>query len=134
MANNPNAPHIDILRSPLGRARGLGAAKSGAGDWWVTRINSAALVPLSLWFVFSVIHLAGAPHEAVVAWLSSPWVLVLMLILIATTFHHMELGLRNVIDDYIHHDGTKLAAVLANKAVCILLALLCIVSVLKIGL
>jgi succinate dehydrogenase / fumarate reductase membrane anchor subunit len=129
-----NAPHIHTFRSPLSRARGSGAAKHGVGEWLTTRIEAVALVPLTIWFVFSVIHLAGATHEQVVAWMQSPWVMALMLALIGTTFHHLQLGLQNVIEDYVHEEGAKWAVSIANKAICVLLALACIVSVLKIGL
>jgi len=128
------APHIDILRSPLGRARGLGSARAGSRDWWLSRLTSLALVPLTIWFIFSVIHLTGASHQVVIDWLSSPVSLVLMLSLIVATFHHMQLGLQVVIEDYVHQDGAKLGAILAAKAACVLLALACIVAVLKIGL
>jgi succinate dehydrogenase / fumarate reductase membrane anchor subunit len=129
-----NAPHIDIRRSSLGRARGHGAAKHGVGEWITARIEAVALVPLTIWFIFSVIHLAGATHAQVVAWMHSPWVMALMLALIGTTFHHLQLGLQNVYEDYIHDDGAKWAAVIATKVLCVLLALACVVSVLKIGL
>jgi succinate dehydrogenase hydrophobic anchor subunit len=39
-----------------------------------------------------------------------------------------------VIEDYIHHEPAKTGMVLAVKALSALLALICIVSVLKIGL
>lgn len=129
-----NTPHIDIMRSALGRARGRGPARHGVGEWIVTRIEAVALVPLTIWFVFSVIHLSGASHDQVVAWMHSTWVMALMIALVATTFHHLQLGLQNVMEDYIHDDAVKWAAAIANKAVCALLALTCIVSVLKIGL
>jgi succinate dehydrogenase / fumarate reductase membrane anchor subunit len=127
-------PHIDMLRSPLGRARGLGSARAGSHHWWSQRLTAIALVPLTLWFIFSVIHMAGATHQAVIAWLSSPLTLGLMLALIVATFHHLQLGVQVVIEDYVHDERAKLSAVLVVKALCILLALICIVSVLKIGL
>jgi succinate dehydrogenase / fumarate reductase, membrane anchor subunit len=127
-------PQIDILRSPLGRARGLGSARAGSGHWWAQRLTAMALVPLTLWFIFSVIHLAGAPHQAVIDWLSTPLTMGLMLALIVATFHHLQLGMQVVIEDYVHDERVKIGAVLAVKALCVLLALVCIVSVLKIGL
>ena len=57
---DPAKLHIDILRSPLGRARGLGAAKAGTHHWWASRVTSVALVPLSIWFLFCVLGLLGA--------------------------------------------------------------------------
>jgi succinate dehydrogenase / fumarate reductase membrane anchor subunit len=127
-------PHIDILRSPLGRARGLGSARLGSHHWWAQRVTALALVPLTLWFIFSVIHLAGASHHEVIDWLSAPLTLGLMLALIVATFHHLHLGVQVVIEDYVHDERFKTGAVLAVKGLCVLLALVCIVSVLKIGL
>ena len=127
-------PHIDMLRSPLGRARGLGSAKAGSHHWWAQRVTAIALLPLTLWFIFSVIHLSGASHQMVIDWLSAPLTLGLMLALIVTTFHHLQLGVQVVIEDYVHSEPVKMGAVLLMKAVCVLLALVCIVSVLKIGL
>lgn len=127
-------PHIDIRRSPLGRARGLGSARAGSRHWWAQRLTAVALVPLTLWFIFSVIHLSGASHQAVIEWLSAPLTLGLMLALIVATFHHLQLGLQIVIEDYVHNEPIKVASVLLMKGASVLLALVCIVSVLKIGL
>jgi succinate dehydrogenase / fumarate reductase membrane anchor subunit len=127
-------PHIDMLRSPLGRARGLGSARAGSHHWWAQRLTALALVPLTLWFIFSIIHLAGASHQVVIDWLSRPLALGLMLALIIATFHHLQLGVQVVIEDYVNDERIKMGAVLAVKALCVLLALICIVSVLKIGL
>jgi succinate dehydrogenase / fumarate reductase membrane anchor subunit len=127
-------PQVDILRSPLGRARGLGSAHAGFHHWWVERVEAVALVPLTIWFIFSLLHLVGASRQAVTDWFSSPWSLVLMLALIVATFHHFSLGVQSVLDDYVHHPAAKLWSVLAIKGACLVAALLCIVSVLKIGL
>ena len=133
MADIHKTSHADILRSPLSRARGLGSAKAGAAHWWAQRLTAIALVPLTLWFIFAVIRLQNAEQNEVVVWLSSPLSLVLMLALIVATFHHLQLGLQVVIEDYVKSHATKLASILAMKAACIVLALACIVSVLKLG-
>ncbi len=127
-------PYIDMLRSPLGRARGLGSARSGSRHWWAQRVTALALVPLTIWFIFSVIHLSGSSHDQVTVWLSSPLTMSLMLSLIVATFHHLQLGVQVVIEDYIHHEPAKTGVVLLVKALSVMLALICIVSVLKIGL
>jgi succinate dehydrogenase / fumarate reductase membrane anchor subunit len=134
MADTRNTPHQDTLRSPLSRARGLGSARAGAAHWWAQRLTAIALVPLTLWFIFAVIGLRGADQHAIVVWLAAPVPLVLMLMLILATFQHLQLGLQVVIEDYVHDNGLKLAWVLAMKAACLLLAVACIVSVLKLGL
>jgi len=121
-----------IMRSPLGRVRGLGSARSGTGLWWAQRLTAFALIPLSLWFICAVIRLAGLPRAAVQDWASSPLVATLLIALIAATFHHLQLGLQVVIEDYM--DGrAKLASLLVMKAAALLLALAAIISVLKLA-
>jgi len=125
--------HIDILRSPLKRARGLGSARSGSGTWRAERLTSIALVPLTLWFIVSAIRLEGATRADMIAWLHAPVPLVLVLCLIVATFWHMELGLRVVVEDYVHNDALRIAMLLVQRGVCIVAALLCIVAALRLG-
>ena len=130
MADNSKL-HLASMRSPLGRVRGLGSARSGVRAWWAERITSAALVPLTVWFVISVLLLLGEPRAAVVHWAGQPFNSALLLALVAMTFHHMQLGLQVVIEDYIHAEAVKLASLLAMKAITLLMALVCAVAVLK---
>jgi succinate dehydrogenase / fumarate reductase, membrane anchor subunit len=126
-------PYVNTLRSPLGRARGLGSAKAGSAHWRAQRTTGLALVPLTIWFIYSVIHLSGASREAVMHWLSAPLPMVLMVALIIATFHHLQLGLQVVIEDYVHYEPAKMVSLLLARGLSWLLALVCIVSVLKIG-
>jgi succinate dehydrogenase / fumarate reductase membrane anchor subunit len=125
---------MDIMRSPLGRARGLGSAKAGAAHWWTQRLTSLALVPLTLWFLCAVIRLLGAGRDDVVAWLAGPLPIVLMIALVIATFHHMQAGLQVVIEDYVDNDWLRVGSILLVKGLSGLLALACIVSVLRLGL
>ena len=125
---------IKVRRSQLGRVRGVGSAKSGVHHWYAERVTSIALVPLTLWFVFSMVRLAGAPQEVVAGWAAHPWNAVLLLALIAMTFHHMALGIQVVLEDYVSHKWFMTAGIMATKAVCGLLALTAALSVLKLAL
>lgn len=111
------------LRSPLARVRGLGSAKEGVAQWWAQRMTALALIPLAIWFCASVVALTGADHRAVVAWIGSPVPACLLLLLIGATFHHAQLGLQVVVEDYVHNEGLKLAALIAIKAAAVVLAL-----------
>ncbi len=122
------------MRSPLGRARGMGAAKSGIGHWWAQRVTATALAPLSLWFLYNVVGYGSVSHEAVLFWAGGPVTIVLLLALVLATFYHLQLGLQTVIEDYVHADGPRVISLLAMKGVAALLALACVVSILKIGL
>ncbi|MCW8308472.1 succinate dehydrogenase, hydrophobic membrane anchor protein [Acidiphilium sp. PA] len=119
------------MRSPLGRARGMGSAKSGLGHWWAQRLTAMALLPLSLYFVLSVFLLEGADQAAMLRYMAEPWNGVLFIALVAALFYHLQLGLQVVIEDYIHSEARRLTAVLAMRAVVIFFGLLALVSVLK---
>jgi len=122
------------LRSGLGRVRGLGAAKEGVTHWWAQRVTAMALVPLTLWFVASVVVLAGADHATVSAWIARPLNTVLLLCLVGATFWHASLGLQVVIEDYIHSEGRRVAVLLAAKAILLLGALSGLLAVLRVAL
>ena len=119
------------VRSPLARVRGLGSAQHGVGDWWAQRVTAVALVPLTVWFVASVVSLAGADFRTVALWMGSPVTAVLLILMLAALFRHAQLGLRVVIEDYVHNEGAKIALLLAVNAVLALLAVGSILSVLK---
>jgi len=119
------------LRSDLARVRGLGSAKAGVGHWWAQRVTALALIPLAVWFVAQVIHLAGAPHAAVVDWVASPVPAILLVLLIVAMFHHAQLGLQVVIEDYVHGEGAKLAWLLLVKAAAIVLAVAVVFAVFR---
>jgi succinate dehydrogenase / fumarate reductase membrane anchor subunit len=134
MSDAAKGPQVDIMRSPLGRARGLGSARAGAAHWWMQRITAIALVPLTLWFLCAMIRMIGASREDVGFWMAGPLPIVLMIALVIATFHHLQLGLQVVIEDYVANDALRIGSVLLVKALSLLLALACIVSVLKLGL
>ena len=121
------------MKSPLGRAIGLGSAKEGVDHWWLQRLSSIALVPLSLWFVIAVIGLAGADLDTVILWLDNPVAAVLFVLLIVATFYHGALGLQVVIEDYVENEGAKFAALIVMKLAAFLLAAFGIMSVLKLA-
>jgi len=120
-------------RSALARVRGLGAAHDGTAHWWAQRLTAVALIPLSLIFVAVVLAAVGADRAAVAAVMANPLIAVLMLLFIAVSFHHLKLGLQVVIEDYIHHEGVKVAALMANVMGCYGLATACVFAVLKLA-
>ena len=121
------------LRTDLGKVRGLGSAKEGAGHWWAQRLTAIALIPLLLWFVASVVPLVGAELRIVREWISSPVNSVLLLTLIVAVFHHAQLGLQVVIEDYVHRGWLKLASVIAVKFAAFGLSATSLFAVLKIA-
>lgn len=103
------------MRTPLKTARGLGSSHSGAEHWWSQRLTALALIPLSAWFVVSVIVHIGAGREQIAVWLANPVSASLMILTLAIGLHHGQAGLRVVYEDYVHHEGLKLASIVATQ-------------------
>lgn len=118
------------LRSPLGRARGLGSAKDGTHHWWAQRVTAIALVPLSLWFVYSVLKVAPTGIDGYRNWIASPLNATAMIVFLAVTFHHAQLGVQVVIEDYVAGHAARIVTNLIVKFLCYGLAALSIVSIL----
>ena len=120
------------MRSPLARAIGLGSAKVGVEHWWVERVSAIALVPLTLWFVASIIAHTGSDYVTFITWLRTPLASILMILLLLALFYHTALGLQVMIDDYVH-SGAKFAALVAVRLGCFALAVAGIVAALRIA-
>jgi succinate dehydrogenase / fumarate reductase membrane anchor subunit len=120
-------------RSPLAKARGLGAARSGVGHWTHQRLTAISNLLLVLWFVFSAMALAGADYLEVRAWLASPVSASLMILLVISTVYHARLGVQVVIEDYVHHEGARVASLAAVTLLAVALAVACIVAVLNVS-
>ncbi|MCB1651284.1 MAG: succinate dehydrogenase, hydrophobic membrane anchor protein [Alphaproteobacteria bacterium] len=124
----------DGMKSPLGRARGLGAAGHGAEHWIAQRLTAVALIPLAIWFVFSIVHLKGADYVYFTMWLSEPFNAILMILLSLAVVFHAVLGAQVITEDYIHHEGFKWVKLTGQKLFFAALAVACIFSILKVAL
>ena len=131
--DDTKVPTLNIMRSELGRVRGLGAAKKGVHHWWAQRVTAIALLPLSLYFIASVLILAGASRGAMIAYMAEPWNAVLFLCLIFALFYHLSLGLQVVVEDYVNNEGTRMGTIMLLNFVIVFCALACAVSVLKLA-
>jgi succinate dehydrogenase / fumarate reductase membrane anchor subunit len=121
------------MRTPLGHVRGLGSARSGTRQFWHQRLTSVASVPLSIFFVVLVIALIGRNHAAAVQILGSPWVAILMLLFILTITYHMQIGMQEIIEDYVHGEISKLVLLIANTFFAVTIGLASAFAVLKIS-
>jgi succinate dehydrogenase membrane anchor subunit len=122
------------MRSPLGRAIGLGSAKEGVEHWLLQRVTAVALVPLVLWFVIALIGLVGADFDTVQEWVGRPLPAICLVLLLIATFYHASLGLQVVIEDYVHGDLARLGLVIIARLACVALAVAGIVAVLTLAL
>ena len=106
----------------------------GFSHWWAQRISAIALIPLSLWFAASLIAHAGADRAALKLWLSSPLFAVLLLLTLGATIHHGVLGLEEVIVDYVHRPGCRIASIIFVRLAGVVLAAMSLYAVLRLAL
>jgi succinate dehydrogenase / fumarate reductase membrane anchor subunit len=123
------------IQSPLAKARGHGSAKTGADHWWMVKVTSVILIPLTLWFFLSIVQFigTGAAYEDVITWLQKPYVAGLMIAFLAVNFYHAAIGGVEVIMDYVHHSLALPIAIILYKTACAAGGLAAILSVLYIA-
>ncbi len=122
------------FRTPLSRVRGHGSARAGTGHFIGERVTSVALALLSPWFVISVALSMQAGFAGAQAWVGQPWNAVLCLLFVVISFHHMQLGMTVIVEDYIHRPAGKALLLLANAFLCWTGAAAAAFAILKIAL
>ena len=120
-------------RTPLSRARGLGSARSGVHHFWMQRVTAVALVPLVIWLIASLAYHTGSDYETARSFFAQPIASGLLVLLIAATAYHMQLGMQVIIEDYIHKEGTKLVLLMLNSFFAVAIALISALAVMKLS-
>ncbi|MFN0218372.1 MAG: succinate dehydrogenase, hydrophobic membrane anchor protein [Hyphomicrobium sp.] len=121
------------MRTPLKMARNLGSAKEGADHFWKQRVTGVANVFLGLFLVWLIASLVGADHAAVKAKLANPLIALGLLALITSGTLHMRLGMQTIIEDYVHHEGGKIALLMLNTFFAAFVALASVYAILKLN-
>lgn len=121
------------MRTPLGRVRGLGAAREGTGHFWRQRLTAVANVPLILFFVGLVVSLNGASYAEVRTTLANPFVALLCVLILGSALYHMKLGMQSIIEDYVHDEALKILSVMLNIFFPIVIGAVCVFALLKIA-
>jgi succinate dehydrogenase / fumarate reductase membrane anchor subunit len=120
--------------NPLRQVLGAGPARSGVHHWWVQRLTALALVPLSIWFVVSLLCLRSLDHATVVAWLGQPWTALLLVLFVLAAAWHSRLGVQVIVEDYVHAAGAKTLLLVLSAFVHVLAAAAGVFAVLKVAL
>jgi succinate dehydrogenase / fumarate reductase membrane anchor subunit len=124
---------MSSLRSPLGRVVGLGAARNGTHHWWLQRLTSIALVPLAIWFTISILSLPSLDHVTVLAWMGQSWTALFLVLFVLVATWHSQLGIRVVVEDYLHGSGTKTLTLVIVSFIHVLVGAAGVFAVLKVA-
>ena len=122
------------LRTPLSKVIGRGSAGEGVGHWWVQRVTAVALLPLTAWFVISLLGQSLQSYDAMRGWLGQPWVAVPTILLVFTLAWHSKLGVQVVIEDYVSGKAAKTTLLLLSTFVHIGAAVAGIFAILALAL
>jgi succinate dehydrogenase / fumarate reductase membrane anchor subunit len=122
------------LRTPLSKVLKLGSAGEGPGHWWIQRVTAVALVPLTAWFVISLLGQPLQSYDAMRGWLGQPWVAVLTILMVFTLAWHAKLGVQVIIEDYVHGKGAKTTLLLLSTFLHFGAAVAAIFAILRISL
>jgi succinate dehydrogenase / fumarate reductase, membrane anchor subunit len=122
------------LRSPLGKVLGMGSAKQGVHHWWVQRLTSVALVPLSIWFLVSLLSLPSLGHAVVTAWMAQGVSALLLILFVVVAAWHSQLGLRVIVEDYVHGAGVKTLTLVAITFAHVVIATAGVLAVVRVAL
>ena len=119
-------------RTPLGRVLGLGSAKDGTAHWWAMRVSSVASVPLSIWFLYSLLALPTGDYDSVKAWLQAPISSFLSVLSVTVLTHHSYLGTMVVVEDYVH-GSSKVITLMTLKFLYVLVGGAAIFAILRVA-
>ena len=121
------------MQTPLHKVQGFGSSHSGTGHFWHERLSAMALIPLTLWFVYSVLGLAGTSEVTTISYLAHWWNALPMMAFVIITLYHIKLGLQVVIDDYVHSAGGKVVLMLLARTFAIACGALSLYALLEIA-
>ncbi|NGP52826.1 succinate dehydrogenase, hydrophobic membrane anchor protein [Thioalkalivibrio sp. XN8] len=120
------------LRTPLGRALGLGSAGDGTAHWWQQRVTAVGLALLGLWFAVSMLGADLGDRAALVAWIGQPLNASLLVLLVLTAAWHSQLGTRVIAEDYVH-GAMKVPLLIALQFIHAIAAAVGVLAVLQIA-
>jgi succinate dehydrogenase / fumarate reductase membrane anchor subunit len=121
------------MRTPLGRVRGLGSARTGTEEFWLQRMTAIAGVPLTIAGLSLVISLTGRSYPAVKQIVGSPLVAVLLALFVLANVVHMKIGIKVVIEDYVYSKNHKFTLLILNTFFAWAIGLACVFAILKIS-
>ncbi|HZP08595.1 succinate dehydrogenase, hydrophobic membrane anchor protein [Methyloceanibacter sp.] len=122
------------MATPLKHVRGLGTAHRGTDTFWRQRVTALANIPLTIFLILAIVSHIGSSYEEVGAYLAHPVVALAMVALIVSAAIHLRIGLKEIIEDYVHAEGFKVAAIVLATFFAYGVGLAALFAIIKISL
>jgi succinate dehydrogenase / fumarate reductase membrane anchor subunit len=124
---------MSSAQTPLHKVQGMGSSHSGTGHFWHERVTAVALIPLSLWFLYVMLGLAGTSEVTALQFLAHPLNALLMGAFVCFSLYHAYLGIQVVIDDYVHTAGMKIFLLLIRLLTALLIGGVSLFAIVRIA-
>lgn len=121
------------IRTPLGHARGLGAAKEGTHHWWMQRVTGVALIPLTIYALSFLPFATEENYNDFINSISTPGIAIVAILFVLASYYHAALGIQVIIEDYIQNEGWKLSLLMLNNFIFIALGAASLFSIIYIS-
>lgn len=106
----------------------------GTGAFVAQRVTSLALLVLAPWFAISAaLSMSDTGYVAAIDFLSQPLNAIGVILFTIAALYHMQIGMQEIVEDYIHRPITKAALLVLNTLLCIALAAGAIFAVLNVN-
>lgn len=120
------------FKTDYSRVQGLGRAGEGVHHWWIQRLTSVALVPLTILFLIPFGRALGGGYDALIATYGQFGHALTAILFLGVTCWHFSIGIQVVIEDYVHGKATRVTLLILTKLFSYTLAAAGIVAVVKI--
>ena len=121
------------MRTPLGRVLGLGSARTGTSEFWFQRLTAFANIPLVMLLLALVVAMVSSDYATARSWLANPLVGIGFLLLILSGVYHMYIGMKIILEDYVHGKFMRAITMIGNNFFCWGIGLACVYAVLRLG-
>jgi succinate dehydrogenase / fumarate reductase, membrane anchor subunit len=106
----------------------------GTRPFIAQRVTSMALLVLAPWFAISAaLSMSDTGYVAAIDFLSQPLNGVGVILFAVAALYHMQIGMQEIVEDYIHKPFTKAALLVINTLLCIAVGAGAIYAVLNIN-
>ena len=104
----------------------------GLSHWKLQRLSAILIIPLIVWFLFSIMVNMSSQYKEAIEWVVNPINSILLIILLVGIFYHSAMGIQVVFEDYVSNINLRKRLIIISNLLIVFLAIISIISVLNI--